>query len=636
MSEIAESNSSSEEETPNSLSAELNQLSVKEIHELFLYNCRNGQLDKIKQLLDHCKENNVEINLSQKGESKSNLGWTPLHLASYFGHKSVVEFLLDQGVDINAVNDAGDTPLHKAAFVGREDIVCLLVSKNANINIVNGEGRTPRDVCKHNDEARKLLLAAEKTEGIQREHKFLNAARANDLESLNSLLKEDKPLNINCVDVQGNTALHCASYRGHKEAAILLLQNGINTSIKNSRGQLALDLAKDEHMKQVLSVQPIKNLQKTVPRFEGRIFRKSKFIGWKSHWAVIEKGVLEFFKNKSDARLGLKRKEFKYLDGAKVLTSHISPAAFNLYFSDGTVHSLSVPLDSKNDVTGEICRQEHIALTSHYLNHRVTYDSDEDDEKTMKPLGSMQDSLSTAAAHQKIVESKLKDAQNSMQLIKHQSDSKDSVTEHSNSDNNKDVAQIVKKLEAVCSSASSMLSSMSHCLTLIKQQEDVRVMLLKQEREKCRVLEEALNVLAQEHHELEQSIATHMSRSISLASMGSQKFFDLSEDDTFFDAFEAELSDSDTLVSNSPGHDEHSDSDSDTLHAPLSRSLSSSTLTSFHSVHSHVSRATTRSMRSQHSWRSDESHNASDRSTASFRSAVGCKHHHSSVDDLHP
>lgn len=77
MSEIAESNSSSEEETPNSLSAELNQLSVKEIHELFLYNCRNGQLDKIKQLLDHCKENNVEINLSQKGNSHHKLIMVP-------------------------------------------------------------------------------------------------------------------------------------------------------------------------------------------------------------------------------------------------------------------------------------------------------------------------------------------------------------------------------------------------------------------------------------------------------------------------------------------------------------------------------------------------------------------------------
>lgn len=28
------------------------------------------------------------------GRSKSNLGWTPLHLACYFGHKQVVEDLL--------------------------------------------------------------------------------------------------------------------------------------------------------------------------------------------------------------------------------------------------------------------------------------------------------------------------------------------------------------------------------------------------------------------------------------------------------------------------------------------------------------------------------------------------------------
>jgi hypothetical protein len=69
---------------------------------------------------------------------------------------------------------------------------------------------------------------------------------------------------------------------------------------------------------------------------------------------------------------------------------------------------------------------------------------------------------------------------------------------------------------------------------------------LKQEQEKCRVLEEALNVLAKEHHELEQSMASHLSVSPSLQeqhrssihSHRSPRFYDTS-DDEFYDAFEA-------------------------------------------------------------------------------------------------
>lgn len=60
------------------------------------------------------------------GKSRINFGWTPLHLATYFAHKEVVEVLLDAGVNVDEVNDNGDTALHKASFTGNE--VSILVS----------------------------------------------------------------------------------------------------------------------------------------------------------------------------------------------------------------------------------------------------------------------------------------------------------------------------------------------------------------------------------------------------------------------------------------------------------------------------------------------------------------------------
>lgn len=56
-------------------------------------------------------------------------------MATYFGHKDVMELLLGRRADINAINEMGDTPLHKAAFIGREVFFSLYCFVIAHFNV---------------------------------------------------------------------------------------------------------------------------------------------------------------------------------------------------------------------------------------------------------------------------------------------------------------------------------------------------------------------------------------------------------------------------------------------------------------------------------------------------------------------
>ena len=49
-------------------------------------------------------------------------------------------------------------------------------------------------------------------------------------------MREVAPPDINCVDSLGNTGIHCAAYRSHIDVAVILLQNGCDSSIKNVAG----------------------------------------------------------------------------------------------------------------------------------------------------------------------------------------------------------------------------------------------------------------------------------------------------------------------------------------------------------------------------------------------------------------
>ena len=79
-------------------------------------------------------------------------GFTLLGLASFFRHKSLVEYLLDNGSDpnIQSNNPAMVSPLHSACAVSDPEIASLLLKSGANVNARQMQGVTPLHSAAHN------------------------------------------------------------------------------------------------------------------------------------------------------------------------------------------------------------------------------------------------------------------------------------------------------------------------------------------------------------------------------------------------------------------------------------------------------------------------------------------------------
>lgn len=64
------------------------------------------------------------------------------------------------------------------------------------------------------------------------EKEFIKAAKKGELDALKALLESDKTL-IQAQDKDGSTALHCAAWKGHREAAAFLIEMGADVHAHN-------------------------------------------------------------------------------------------------------------------------------------------------------------------------------------------------------------------------------------------------------------------------------------------------------------------------------------------------------------------------------------------------------------------
>ena len=125
-------------------------------------------------------------------------GWTPLHLAAFFGHTKIAELLLAHDADVAARsrNATGNTPLHAALAGNHKFVAGVLIGVGADVNAADAAGWRPLHL----------------------------AAANNNLDAMKALIAQGAE--VNAANGEGKSALSLAQEKNHREAAALLRRHG--------------------------------------------------------------------------------------------------------------------------------------------------------------------------------------------------------------------------------------------------------------------------------------------------------------------------------------------------------------------------------------------------------------------------
>jgi ankyrin repeat protein len=186
-----------------------------------------------------------------------------LIIATRNGHKDILAFLLENGIDVNQQDKYGETALMWASQKGHKEIVQMLLQhENIEINTrQDNDGRTAlmwASLC-DKKEIVEIFLQEKNIEINQRDKKFgetaLMKASSNGHKDIVQILLQDKNIQINKQNNDGRTALMHASHKGHNEIVEMLLQNeNIEINQQDKYGWTALMWASREGNKEIVKM----------------------------------------------------------------------------------------------------------------------------------------------------------------------------------------------------------------------------------------------------------------------------------------------------------------------------------------------------------------------------------------------
>lgn len=84
----------------------------------------------------------VTIKSLTNGDIRDTQGRTPLYIASCYGQKETIKYLLEKGYDVNAIDKSGASALMCAIWNNKTNIAKYLIENGADVNVKNKWGNT--------------------------------------------------------------------------------------------------------------------------------------------------------------------------------------------------------------------------------------------------------------------------------------------------------------------------------------------------------------------------------------------------------------------------------------------------------------------------------------------------------------
>ena len=188
-------------------------------HKVSKLNLYEDCIQILELIINNCTKYEFYSCINQKNK----LGFTPLHYACYNGNMKLIKLLINNGADVNLVNNNGLNVLHLAAQGNQATPIYYFIHKyKMNVNSTDKMGNTS------------LHWAC-----------FFNNDKV-----FNFLLLCDK-ININIKNKNGFTPLHFSVLSRNIKAIKKLITSGGDITIKNNENQTCLNIAYKKNYKEI-------------------------------------------------------------------------------------------------------------------------------------------------------------------------------------------------------------------------------------------------------------------------------------------------------------------------------------------------------------------------------------------------